>query len=126
MSVNILWYYLNNVGRKSMYKFLGGDAPNGRGCPLSKSTLGNYIHQMDAKIGNKQLADQLLIRLTGDVQVDETFVRNGRKSHQGRMIAGLKYSLVTEAHRKLQYILWFYSRNMRSFWLENNMHKICS
>ena len=72
----------------------GGELPNGRGSPITARTIGEYLQQMRHKVAQHGFRQMMNIRLSGHVQIDETFVATKRKHNRGRVKRNRKFTLV--------------------------------
>ena len=94
MCVRLLYYFKMGYNRTHVWHLMGADQPDGRGSPLTKKTIGNYLAQIRRRVALVGLQKMLQVRLSGPCQADESFVRTGRKHNVGRVIAGRKHTLV--------------------------------
>ena len=90
----MIWYFLQKYSRSHIYRLLGGDLPEPHGCPINIHTIGLYIRDMTERVGAVGFRKLLTYRLSGKVQVDESFVRTPRKHNVGRIVRNRPYTLV--------------------------------
>ena len=95
ITVWMVWYFINGYARSHIYQLLGGDLPQPHGSPITKDTISTYIAALTDRVAVVGLRKLLTYRLTGKVQIDETFVRSPRKHNRGRLEIGRKFTLVT-------------------------------
>ena len=89
-----MWYFLQGYSRKHIYRLLGGNLPEPHGSPVQLQTIGSYLRDMTERVAQVGFNKLLTYRLSGRVQVDETFVRTQRKHHTGRIVQNRPYTLV--------------------------------
>ena len=106
ITVWIVWYYINGYSRSHIYQLLGGDLPEPHGSPITKQTISTYIAALTDRVAAVGLRKLLTYRLTGKVQIDETFVRSPRKHNRGRLEIGRKFTLVTPS-RPINFLISF-------------------
>ena len=120
ITVWMVWYFLNGYGRSHIYQLLGGDLPQPHGSPITKDTISIYIAALTDRVAVVGLRKLLTYRLTGTVQIDETFVRSPRKHNRGRLAMGRKFTLVTPSRPTNWkcYILryWVFGTRNRRYW----------
>jgi len=92
--VRMLYYFKMGYNRTHIWHLMGADQPDGRGSPLTKQTIGNYLSQIRSRVALVGLQKMLQVRLSGPCQADESFVRCARKHNVGRINPGRKHTLV--------------------------------
>ena len=92
--VRMLYYFKMGYNPSHVWHLMGADQPDGRGCPLNKSTIGVYLSQIRRRVALVGLQKMLQVRLSGACQADESFVRTARKHNVGRINPGRKHTLV--------------------------------
>ena len=90
----MLYYFKMGYNRTHIWHLMGADQPDGRGSPLTKQTIGNYLSQIRSRVALVGLQKMLQVRLSGPCQADESFVRCARKHNVGRINPGRKHTLV--------------------------------
>ena len=94
VTVWMIWYFLQKYSRSHIYRLWGGDLPEPHGCPVNIHTIGLYLRDMTERVGAVGFRKLLTYRLSGKVQVDESFVRTPRKHNVGRIVRNRTYTLV--------------------------------
>ena len=87
-------FFKMGYNRTHIWHLMGADQPDGRGSPLTKKTIGNYLSQIRSRVALVGLQKMLQVRLSGPCQADESFVRCARKHNVGRINPGRKHTLV--------------------------------
>ena len=97
ITIWIIWYFLQQYSRSHVYRLLGGDLPEPHGSPLHINTIGLYFRDMTERVGAVGFRKLLTYRLSGKVQIDESFVRSPRKHNVGRIVRNRCYTLVNNS-----------------------------
>ena len=94
LCIEIIFAFLLGTPRKTIFRQWGGELPNGMGSPVTARTIGEYLQQMRHKVAQHGFRQMINTRLTGHVQIDETFVATKRKHNRGRVKRNRKFTLV--------------------------------
>ena len=102
ITVWMILYFLQDYSRSHIHRLLGGDLPEPHGSPINPHTIGRYLCTMVERVGAVGFRKLLTYRLSGDVQIDESFVRSPRKNNTGRIVANRPFTLVIHLNVGLQ------------------------